>query len=116
MAIGGWTDAERILLHCHAYLLPRDTSCDTVPAGGRSNRTCANATGTALPPGDRTRCPHWGDTRAPRDRSWGEIAAYFARVALWYTRGGFVDERGARHESNHRYDETRVVLLLGAIS
>ena len=34
------------------------------------------------------------DTRVPRDPTWGELARYFARVAMWYTRGGFVDERG----------------------
>ena len=84
---------------------PRDSSCDAVPPdGGGSNRTCADSAGTALPPGDRTRCPHWGDTRVPRDRSWKEMSAYFARVALWYTRGGFTDERGVQRKGTSVYE------------
>ena len=41
---------------------------------------------------------------APRDTSMREIAGYYARLLSWYTRGGFVDERGRRHDSGHRYD------------
>jgi hypothetical protein len=40
---------------------------------------------------------------ALRDQSEQEIAEYYARVASWYTRGGFVDERGKRHESPHEF-------------
>eukprot|EP00912_Choanoflagellata_sp_UC4_P000609 UC4_evm1s379 len=92
-------------------LSPNDDSC--APANktpdGRSNATCADGSSISLPPGDRTRCPHWGDTHIPRDRSWREIAVYFSRVAQWYTRGGFVDERGIHHYSGHYYDEKRII-------
>jgi hypothetical protein len=37
-----------------------------------------------------------------RDPSGQEAADYFARVAGWYTAGGFTDEAGHRHVSNHR--------------
>ena len=91
-----WEDAGACVPLPHG---PRDPSCP----GGGGNRTCADATGAALPPGDRMRCPHWGDTRVPRDPSWREMAAYFARVALWYTRGGFTDERGVQHKGSSKY-------------
>ena len=87
---------------------PTDGTCDGVPAAG-DNATCADASGDALRPGPRTRCPHWGDTAVPRDRSWRELASYFARVAAWYTRGGFFDERsGVWRASGHRYDEEQL--------
>lgn len=38
-----------------------------------------------------------------RDTSGKELADYYARLASWYTRGGFVDERGKRHDSPHRF-------------
>lgn len=38
-----------------------------------------------------------------RDPSGKEVADYFARLASWYARGGFTDERGQRHESPHHY-------------
>ena len=90
---------------------PKDSSCAPAKAtkDGRSNATCADATGIAQPPGDRTRCPHWGDTSVPRDPTWRELASYFARVALWYTRGGFVDEHGQAHRGGHHYDETKII-------
>ena len=37
-----------------------------------------------------------------RDPSGREAADYFARVAGWYTAGGFTDELGHRRASNHR--------------
>ena len=36
-----------------------------------------------------------------RDPTGGEAADYFARVAQWYTQGGFTDELGRRVESEH---------------
>ena len=39
----------------------------------------------------------------PRDPSYKEIADYYARLASWYTQGGFTDEFGQRHESGHHY-------------
>jgi hypothetical protein len=35
------------------------------------------------------------------DPSGQQVADYFARVAGWYTQGGFVDELGQRHASDH---------------
>jgi hypothetical protein len=39
----------------------------------------------------------------PRDPSFKEIAGYYARLLAWYTKGGFTDELGQRHESGHHY-------------
>ena len=39
----------------------------------------------------------------PADSSGKEIAAYFACLLGWYTRGGFTDELGKYHESGHHY-------------
>jgi hypothetical protein len=39
----------------------------------------------------------------PRDPTLREIREYYARVASWYVRGGFVDELGQAHESVHHY-------------
>lgn len=38
-----------------------------------------------------------------RDPSMKEVADYYARLISWYTRGGFTDEAGKRHESGYRY-------------
>jgi hypothetical protein len=38
-----------------------------------------------------------------RDPSMKEVAGYYAHLLAWYTRGGFVDEFGKRHESGHHY-------------
>lgn len=38
-----------------------------------------------------------------RDPSMKEAADYYARLLSWYTKGGFTDELGKRHESNHHY-------------
>src|SRR5258707_4291637 len=38
-----------------------------------------------------------------RDPSGKEVAEYFARVLSWYTKGGFSDEYGKRHESGYHY-------------
>ena len=97
-----WEDANACRLQS-----PTDPSCAST-AGRPTNATCADASGNALPPGPRTRCPHWGDSKLPRDRSWRELALYFARVAMWYTRGGFKDERGVWRSSGHRFDERTI--------
>ena len=39
-----------------------------------------------------------------RDASLKELGDYYARLLQWYTKGGFTDEYGKRHVSNHRYD------------
>src|SRR5579862_8563463 len=33
-----------------------------------------------------------------------QIAEYYARIFSWYTRGGFTDENGQFHRSDHHYD------------
>jgi hypothetical protein len=38
-----------------------------------------------------------------RDRSGKEVADYYARVAQWYTQGGFKDELGKTFASSHHY-------------
>ena len=38
-----------------------------------------------------------------RDPSLKEVADYYARLASWYTQGGFTDEAGRRHESGYHY-------------
>ena len=48
----------------------------------------------------------WNYTQGnvPRDTTYGEIAGYYARLYSWYTKGGFTDERGKRHESGYHYN------------
>ena len=55
-------------------------------------------------PGD----PHkltWSYTQGKelRDPTCSELAAYYTRLAEWYTQGGFTDELGRRHESGYHY-------------
>ena len=38
-----------------------------------------------------------------RDTTMKEIAGYYARLFSWYTEGGFTDELGKYHKSNHFY-------------
>ncbi len=38
-----------------------------------------------------------------RDASLKEVGDYYARLASWYTQGGFTDEYGKRHDSGHQY-------------
>jgi hypothetical protein len=38
-----------------------------------------------------------------RDPSGKEVGDYFARLISWYTKGGFTDEFGKRHESGYHY-------------
>ena len=38
-----------------------------------------------------------------RDPSLKEVGDYYARLVSWYTQGGFTDEYGKRHDSNHHY-------------
>jgi len=38
-----------------------------------------------------------------RDPSMKEVAEYYARLISWYTKGGFTDEYGQRHESGYHY-------------
>ena len=49
--------------------------------------------------------PVWNYTQGTqlRDPSGKELADYYARLVSWYTRGGFADEDGKRHESGHHY-------------
>ena len=47
----------------------------------------------------------WAYTKGSdfRDPTFKEVADYYARLLSWYTKGGFTDELGKRHESGHRY-------------
>jgi len=47
----------------------------------------------------------WNYTQGstPRDTTYHEIADYYARLYSWYTKGGFTDELGRRHESGYHY-------------
>jgi len=38
-----------------------------------------------------------------RDPSLKDVGDYYARLVSWYTQGGFTDEYGKRHDSNHHY-------------
>jgi hypothetical protein len=38
-----------------------------------------------------------------RDPTCQEVADYYARLLSWYTKGGFTDEYGKRHESGYHY-------------
>ncbi len=38
-----------------------------------------------------------------RDPSMKEVADYYSRLVSWYTAGGFTDEYGHKHVSNHHY-------------
>lgn len=38
-----------------------------------------------------------------RDPSMKELSDYYARLVSWYTKGGFTDEYGKRHESGHHF-------------
>jgi len=38
-----------------------------------------------------------------RDPSLKEVGDYYGRLVSWYTQGGFTDEYGKRHDSNHHY-------------
>ena len=38
-----------------------------------------------------------------RDPTLKELGDYYARLVSWYTRGGFTDELGRRHDSGHHY-------------
>ena len=56
-------------------------------------------------PADPNR-PFWEYTqgRELRDPSLKELGDYYARLVSWYSRGGFTDELGKRHNSGYHYD------------
>eukprot|EP00931_Biecheleriopsis_adriatica_P091242 TRINITY_DN65140_c0_g1_i1.p1 TRINITY_DN65140_c0_g1~~TRINITY_DN65140_c0_g1_i1.p1 ORF type:complete len:572 (+),score=69.34 TRINITY_DN65140_c0_g1_i1:76-1716(+) len=46
----------------------------------------------------------WGfDSMGFLDPTGEQAGEYFSRVISWYTKGGFVDELGVKHESNYSY-------------
>jgi hypothetical protein len=45
----------------------------------------------------------YNDGTELRDTMMKELAGYYARLLSWYTKGGFTDERGVFHHSNHHY-------------
>jgi hypothetical protein len=48
--------------------------------------------------------PNYSQGTELRDPSLKEVADYFARLASWYTQGGFKDEYGNWHASGHHYN------------
>jgi hypothetical protein len=50
--------------------------------------------------------PVWNYTQGTelRDPSLKELSDYYVRLASWYTKGGFTDEFGKRHESGHHFN------------
>jgi hypothetical protein len=46
---------------------------------------------------------NYSEGTALRDPTGAEAADYFARIASWYTRGGFNDELGIHHPSPHHF-------------
>ena len=50
--------------------------------------------------------PVWDYTQGTElvDPSGKQIADYYARLVSWYTKGGFTDELGAKHESGYHYE------------
>ncbi|MGH9397944.1 MAG: GH39 family glycosyl hydrolase, partial [Terriglobia bacterium] len=46
---------------------------------------------------------HYEQGTELRDPSMKEVADYYGRLVSWYTRGGFKDEYGQEHTSNHHY-------------
>ena len=50
--------------------------------------------------------PFWdyNPGRQLRDTTGRELAAYYARLFSWYTKGGFTDELGKYHQSGHFYN------------
>ncbi len=46
----------------------------------------------------------YNDGTELRDTTMKELANYYARLFSWYTRGGFTDELGKFHQSNHYYN------------
>ncbi|HLY17013.1 MAG TPA: hypothetical protein VKR61_07300 [Bryobacteraceae bacterium] len=49
--------------------------------------------------------PVWNYTTGTelRDPSMRELGDYYARLVSWYTRGGFTDELGRKHQSGHHF-------------
>jgi hypothetical protein len=45
----------------------------------------------------------YNDGTELRDSTMKEVAEYYARLFSWYTKGGFTDELGTFHQSNHFY-------------
>ena len=48
-------------------------------------------------------CWNYNQGTELRDTTMNELAGYFARLFSWYTKGGFTDELGKFHESDHFY-------------
>ena len=46
---------------------------------------------------------NYNDGSRLRDTTMKELAAYYARLFRWYTKGGFTDELGKFHSSGHRF-------------
>jgi hypothetical protein len=62
-------------------------------------------TATPVPYPDDPDTPTWTYSQGAelRDPTLRELGDYYARLVAWYTKGGFTDEAGTRHESGHHY-------------
>jgi len=68
-------------------------------------------TGRPVPRSDITDDPnelrykyYMEDSQELADPTGRALGDYYARIASWYTRGGFTDENGAYHRSGYRYE------------
>jgi hypothetical protein len=57
----------------------------------------------AYPSDPSEEAPNYSQGTEIRYASMKEVAGYFARLASWYTQGGFKDEYGQWHASGHHY-------------
>jgi len=57
-----------------------------------------------IPDDPNLREKYWEGTKELVDPTGKELGDYFARIASWYTQGGFTDEDGAYHHSGYHYD------------
>jgi hypothetical protein len=48
--------------------------------------------------------PPWMATQHTEPDFGVHLGEYFSRIISWYTKGGFVDECGTRHDSGHHYE------------
>lgn len=57
-----------------------------------------------IPDDPQLRGKYWEGTRELVDPTGKALGDYYARIASWYTQGGFTDENGSYHPSGHHYE------------
>ena len=85
------------------------TSCTRRKVTARSSASAPSPNGCLLRPSRfciRTILIKFSGTirKARELHDVGALADYYARLAAWYTQGGFTDELGKFHASGHHYD------------